>query len=119
MNIEEYYQLCTSWPFVQESFPFDENTLVFKVKGKAFALTDISLFESFNVKCEPELALELREKYDSVLPGYHMNKKHWNTIIINGAIADKMLKQWLLDSYKLVVKGLPKKDQFNTETLTV
>ena len=76
MNIEEYREYCVSKKGVTEEFPFDKNTLVFKVSGKMFSLTNIDLFESINVKCEPEKAIELREKYSNVIPGYHMSKKH-------------------------------------------
>lgn len=80
MNIEELREYCISKKDVTESFPFDETTLVFKVRGKMFALTDLEGELSINLKCDPDLAIELREKYPAVQPGYHMNKKHWNTI---------------------------------------
>ncbi|PWG82580.1 MmcQ/YjbR family DNA-binding protein [Pararcticibacter amylolyticus] len=110
MNIEEYRYYCLSLAGVTESFPFGEDTLVMKVKGKIFALASLQDF-TFNVKCDPEKAVELREKYSEVLPGYHMNKKHWNTIIPNGSVSDALLRQWILDSYLLVVKGLPLKER--------
>lgn len=91
-------------PDVTEGFPFDETTLVFKVKGKMFLLTDLEGQLSMNVKCNPEKAIELRENYSCVKPGYHMNKKHWNTIEIDGSIPDHQLKEWISDSYKLVLK---------------
>ena len=78
---------------------------------KMYALTDVNLFESFNLKCEPDLAIELREKYSCVLPGYHMNKKHWNTILNDGTVTDKVLYSWIDHSYDLVVQGLSKKQQ--------
>lgn len=109
MDIETYRAYCLSLPQTTESFPFDANTLVFKVAGKMFALLDVELFESVNLKCEPEMAEELRERYDAVLPGYHMNKKHWNTVLVNGSITDKLLLQWTKLSYDLVVASLPKK----------
>ena len=109
MNIEEFRDYCLSKPGVTEEFPFDETTLVFKVGGKMFALTDLEDDFSINLKCEPEKAIELRELYpDSVLPGYHMNKKHWNSIIIDGRIPDKKLYEWTDRSYELVFNGLPK-----------
>lgn len=108
MNIEEFREFCLSRKGVTEEFPFDKNTLVFKVAGKMFALTDVELFESINLKCDPEKAMELREKYHAVLPGYHMSKKHWNTILMDGSISDRQLLQWILDSYLLVVSGLSK-----------
>ena len=109
MNIEEYRDFCMSMKGVTEEFPFDEQTLVFKVMGKMFALTDVDDFESINVKCEPEKALELREQYPGVKPGYHMNKKHWNTVMANAGIPDTLLMQWTRDSYDLVVAGLSRK----------
>jgi predicted DNA-binding protein (MmcQ/YjbR family) len=109
MNIEEFREFCLSMKGVTEDFPFDENTLVFKVMGKMFTLVDVDRFESINVKCDPEKAIELREHYSAVLPGYHMSKKHWNTVLTNGEISDQLLKEWTRDSYELVVKGLTKK----------
>src|SRR5690606_13683634 len=104
-------------PHVTEAMPFGENTLVFKIGDKLFSLTDIEMFESVNLKCDPELAIQLREQYSGVLPGYHMNKKHWNTVKTNGSISDDLLKQWTLDSYELVRKGLPAKirEQLNVD----
>lgn len=106
MNIEELRFYCLSKQAVTESFPFDENTLVFKVAGKMFLLTDLVDVFSMNVKCDPEKAAELRERYRSVLPGYHMNKKYWNTILIDGSVGDEILKSWIDDSYNLVISGL-------------
>lgn len=111
MNIESYRDYCLSKAEVTEEFPFDENTLVFKVLGKMFALTDVNLFKYINVKCNSDIALELREKYNAVIPGYHMNKKHWNTIEIDGSISDDLLQKWIDDSYNLVVDKLPKKEK--------
>ena len=91
-----------------ESFPFGEPTLVFKVMDKMFALTNADNFVSVNLKCDPEKAITLREEYPAVLPGYHMNKKHWNTIEVNGTIPDDLFKSWVDHSYDLVVSGLPK-----------
>lgn len=109
MNIEEFREYCLSKKSVSESFPFDETTLVFKVVGKMFALTDTHDKFSLNLKCDPEKAIELREHYPSVIPGYHMNKKHWNTIRIDGSITDDLLYQWIDDSYNLIVESLPKR----------
>ena len=109
MNIEEYRTYCLAKKGVTEEFPFDENTLVFKVMGKMFTATDLALFESINVKCDPELAVELREMHPSVQPGYHMNKKHWNTILMDGGVNDRLIQSWIDLSYELVVNGLPKK----------
>jgi predicted DNA-binding protein (MmcQ/YjbR family) len=109
MTLDEFQKFCRSFAGVTEEFPFDETTLVYKVKGKMFALADVESFESVNLKCDPDNALILREIYDSVTPGYHMNKNHWNTISLDGKIEDKQLKIWIKDSYNLVVKGLPKR----------
>ncbi|MEX0685915.1 MAG: MmcQ/YjbR family DNA-binding protein [Balneolales bacterium] len=107
MDIETFREYCLSFRGVTESFPFGEDALVFKVKDKMFALTHIDDFKSFNVKCDPTVALELRETYESVLPGYHMNKKHWNTVVVDGKIPDDKLKEWVMHSYDLVVAKLP------------
>ena len=109
MNIEDLREYCISKKGVTEGFPFDENTLVFKVMGKMFALTGIEDFKSVNLKCEPLLALELRAEYNAVEPGYHMSKVHWNTITVNDDVNDSKLKELIDLSYDLVVKGLTKK----------
>jgi predicted DNA-binding protein (MmcQ/YjbR family) len=111
MNIEELRDYCLSKPAVAEAFPFDESTLVFKVAGKMFLLTDLVDSFSMNIKNTPERVLELREQYSSVLPGYHMSKKHWITVMIDGSISDELLKQWIDESYKLVVSGLSGKEK--------
>jgi len=110
MNIEELREYCMRKKSTTESFPFDETTLVFKVKNKMFALTDLEDPLSVNLKCEPDNAIHLRERYDAVLPGYHMNKRLWNTVMIDERIDDKLIKAWIDDSYRLVVEKLPKKD---------
>lgn len=107
MNIEDYRNYCLQKPGTTEEFPFDNETLVFKVGGKMYALCDIDRFESINLKCDPELAEQLREQYDAVRPGYHMNKKHWNTIILDGSIGDTLVREWTDQSYQLVVNKLP------------
>lgn len=105
MHIEELRDYALSLKEVTEGFPFGEETLVFKVGGKVFLLTSlISKPLSFNVKCDPDEAVELREKYDCVLPGYHMNKKHWNTIIVDGTFTKTQLEKFILESYLLVLK---------------
>lgn len=109
MNIEEFRDFCLSLPTTTEGFPFDEKVLVFKVCNKMFAATNVDDFKSINLKCAPEKAIELREQYPAVQPGYHMNKKHWNTIEMDGSISTKILQEWIRDSYDLVVAGLPKK----------
>ena len=102
---------------VTEEFPFDEQALVFKVMGKMFTITNVDTFESVNLKCDPELAEELREEYDAVTPGYHMNKKHWNTIQMDGTVPDNVLTSWIDDSYNLVVAGMPRKLREELEAL--
>lgn len=111
MNIEELREYCIAKPAVTESFPFDESTLVFKVAGKMFLLTDLVDAFSMNVKNTPEKIIELREQYPSVLPGYHMNKIHWNTVMIDGTISDHLLKQWIDESYNLIVSGFSRKEK--------
>ncbi len=102
MNLESFRDYCLSKKGVTEEFPFGINTLVYKVAGKMFALTDVDSFESINLKCLPEEAVQLREHYEAVLPGYHMNKKHWNTVVMDGSIPDRSLKEWIDQSYNLV-----------------
>jgi predicted DNA-binding protein (MmcQ/YjbR family) len=109
MYIDEFREYCLAKKEVTEELPFDVNTLVFKVAGKIFAITDIDKFESINLKCDPEKAEDLRARYNAVQPGYHMHKKHWNTIINNSDVNDTLLKQWIDESYELVIQGLPKK----------
>ena len=105
MNIEDIRDYALSLKGVSESFPFGENTLVFKVDNKIFLLASLtSEVLQFNVKCNPEYAVELREQYPSVLPGYHMNKKHWNTIIVDGTLTAAQLREFIEDSYFLVSK---------------
>jgi predicted DNA-binding protein (MmcQ/YjbR family) len=109
MNIEEFYAYCLQKKGVSEHFPFDEQTLVFKIGTKIFALTDVTSFRSINLKCNPEKAIELREEYAAVQPGYHMNKKHWNTIVLFSDLDDQLLKELIDHSYNLVLNSLPKK----------
>ena len=109
MNIEEFRFYCLSFSGTSESLPFNDNTLVFKVCNKMFALTDINSFSFINLKCNPEKAVELREKYSAVTPGFHMNKKHWNSIKMDHSITDKLIKEWIKDSFILVVSNLPNK----------
>lgn len=105
MNIEDIRSYCLQLNEVEEGFPFGPETLVFKVKGKIFLLTGLDNDPlRFNIKCDPDRAQGLRELYDAVLPGYHMNKKHWNTIVVDGSIPNKLLKEWIADSYNLVAK---------------
>ncbi|MBC6611436.1 MmcQ/YjbR family DNA-binding protein [Hymenobacter sp. BT507] len=108
MNIEEFRDYCLLKPGVTEELPFGPETLVFKVGGKVFALTPIETFASVNLKCDPARAVELREQHDYVLPGYHMNKKHWNTVLIGTGASYAQLHQWIDHSYDLVLASLPK-----------
>jgi predicted DNA-binding protein (MmcQ/YjbR family) len=109
MNIEEIREYCISKPGVTEGFPFNDTALVFKVAGKMFALLDISEdSHGITLKCDPELAVELRELYTEVTPAYHFNKTHWNSVAITGSITDPQLREWIDHSYELVVSGLPR-----------
>lgn len=111
MNIEEYRKFCLSFPGVTEDFPFDDKVLAFKVMDKVFALTNADTFEGINLKCDPVKAAMLRDLYPEVEPGYHMNKKHWNTVDPQGNLDDEIIKEWIKDSYDLVVESLSRKDQ--------
>ncbi len=111
MNIESLREYCLSKKYVTEGFPFDESTLVFKVFNKMFALTNLDGELQINLKCDPEKAIELREEYPSVIEGYHMHKKLWNTVIVDGSVRDDLIKEWIDHSYDEVVKKLPKTQQ--------
>jgi predicted DNA-binding protein (MmcQ/YjbR family) len=104
MNIESLREYCISKKNVTESFPFGVDTLVFKTEGKIFALVNLDSDLSINLKCDPALAIELRERFTSVIPGYHMNKTHWNTINLDGSIPDKEIFSWIDHSYDRVAK---------------
>ncbi len=108
MNIEELREYCISKKGVTEGFPFDEVTLVFKVGGKMFALTNLDGEPSVNLKCDPEKAIELREQYQAIVPGYHMNKVHWNTVFLDGSLPNKFLKNLIDLSYTLIFESLSK-----------
>lgn len=109
MDFEAFVEHCLAKKGVKEDFPFGPNTLVFKVMDKMFALADVEEFQSINLKCDPERAVELREEYDGIIPGYHMNKKHWNTVTTDGTIRDKLMIELIDHSYELVAKSLSKK----------
>ncbi len=111
MNIEEYRDFCLTLPGTEERFPFDEDALVFFVRDKMYSLTNVDTFNFINLKCDPDKALELREQYDFVRPGYHMNKKHWNSIMLDRPVPGQLIREWTRHSYNLVVANLPKKDQ--------
>lgn len=110
MHIEEFRSFCLSLKGVKDGFPFGPDTLVFKVMGKIFCLAGLDNQPlQFNVKCNPEKAIELREEYSGVIPGYHMNKQHWNTVVMDGSFSDEQARQWIVDSYNLIAESLPKK----------
>lgn len=102
MDIEKFRNYCLSFDNVTEEFPFGADTLVYKVSGKIFALTSLAEFSSVNLKCDPELAVELRERYACVTPGYHMNKTHWNTVAMDHSVSDILITEWIAHSYSLV-----------------
>ncbi len=107
MNLEALREYCLQKEAVTEGFPFDESTLVFKVAGKMFALVSLDGDPSVNLKCDPELAMSLREQYPAVTPGFHMNKHYWNTILLDGSLPEKLIREWIDHSYWQVVGGLP------------
>lgn len=110
MDLGDLAEYCMSKAGVEETFPFDEVTLVYKVMGKMFALIPTAKEQlSLNLKCDPEYAVELREAHPAIIPGYHMNKKHWNTINVDGSISGKLLCELIDHSYDLVVKSLTRK----------
>lgn len=108
MHIESFRDYCIGKNGVTEEFPFDETTLVFKVMGKIFALADLDFFESINLKRDPDRSIELREKYVGITAGYHMNKKHWNTVRMDGSVPDKLVEELIDHSYALVINNLPR-----------
>lgn len=114
MNIEEFTNYCLSKNWVTESFPFGGDTLVFKVAGKMFALCAIDSFPlQTNLKCDPEWSAQLREEYPDIIPGYHMNKIHWNTVNLEGSLDHNLIRNMIDHSYELVVGSLPKKIKMN------
>lgn len=111
MNTESLRDYCLLKPAAEETMPFGDDTLVFKVAGKIFLLISLKEANRFNVKCNPDLAVELRESYSEVQPGFHMNKTHWNTVFMDGNLTEKQLQEMINHSYDLIVKNLPKKVQ--------
>ncbi|MFL9845500.1 MmcQ/YjbR family DNA-binding protein [Flavobacterium rhizosphaerae] len=115
MTIQDYYDFCLSLKGITEHFPFDEDTLVFKVGNKMFALSSLAGWEqgtpSANLKCDPDRALELRGEYEGIKPGYHMNKQHWNTVKVNEDVPDKVIRELIKHSYDLIFASLTKKLQ--------
>jgi predicted DNA-binding protein (MmcQ/YjbR family) len=110
MNIETLRDYCLSKPGAEETLPFGPDTLVYKVSGKVFLLVGLDAEDlRFNVKCDPDKAIELRDEYPCVLPGFHMNKKHWNTIVVDGSVSIALLKEWIDHSYTLVAPKPKKK----------
>ncbi|GAB5523880.1 MAG: MmcQ/YjbR family DNA-binding protein [Roseivirga sp.] len=109
MYIDEFRDYCLSKKGVTETTPFGPDTLVFRVMNKMFAVTGIDTFEFVNLKCDPERAAELREEYEGIRPGWHMNKKHWNSVMCDGSISDQMIREFTDHSYDLIVQSLPKK----------
>jgi predicted DNA-binding protein (MmcQ/YjbR family) len=123
MNIQQLYEFCLSKKGVTEHFPFDEDTLVFKVGGKMFALTSLSNWEketpTINLKCDPNVAIELRDKFDGISPGFHMSKVHWNTVKINEDVLDKKVLHLINHSYELVFSSLTKKNKNEIENIEI
>jgi predicted DNA-binding protein (MmcQ/YjbR family) len=111
MNIEELREYCLQKPGTTEGLPFGEDTLVFKVGEKIFLLTSLVTGNRFNAKCDPERAIELREQYEEIIPGFHMNKKHCNTVFMDGRLTRKQLNELIDHSYDLILGSLPKKKQ--------
>lgn len=111
MDLETIREYCLSKKGTTESFPFNEDVLVFKVMNKMFLLTSLEQGDQINLKCDPELAIQLRETYDCVLPGYHMSKKLWNTVILDGSVHKSLILEWIDHSYEQVVLTLPKNVQ--------
>lgn len=109
MNIESVREYCLSLPQTTEDFPFDETTLAFRIAGKIFAMIDLEKTEWFVLKCNPERALELRDRYMDISPAWHMNKKYWNQLNLYGALPDKLIRTLICHSYNEVVKKIPKR----------
>jgi predicted DNA-binding protein (MmcQ/YjbR family) len=109
MNAESFRAYCLSKAAATEGTPFGPEDIVFKVAGKMFALLALEeVPPRVNLKCDPDLALELRDRYEQVEPGYHMNKKHWNTVVLDGVIPEREIRKMIDHSYELVVQSLPK-----------
>jgi predicted DNA-binding protein (MmcQ/YjbR family) len=117
LNLEELRDYCLQKPGTEEGLPFGDDTLVFKAGGKIFLLTGLKDGNRFNVKCDPELAIELRERHPEVIPGYHMNKKLWNTVYMDGTLTRKQLHEMIDHSYNLILDSLPKKVQEEIRSL--
>ena len=109
MNIEDLREYCLSLPQVTEDFPFDETTLVFRIGGKIFAMIDLERTEWFVLKCNPDYALELRDRHPEIAPAWHMNKKHWNQLNLFGSLPDTLIQSLIRHSYNEVIKKMPRK----------
>lgn len=117
MDLQEVIEYALSKKAVTESLPFDEDSPVYKVMGKIFMIASITPPYSINLKCDPEYAIELRDRFDAVQPGYHMNKTHWNTLLLNGTLTSKLTKSLIDHSYELIVSKLSKKEIEKLKTL--
>jgi len=115
MDIESIRSYCLSKKGTEEGFPFDDTTLVIKVGGKIFILINLETDPSMNLKCDPDRAIELREANPAIIPGYHMNKKHWNTVVLDGSLSKKLIQEMIDHSYDLVFGSLPGKLRFEIE----
>lgn len=111
MNLKEFKEHCNSLTGVSKDFPFEEEILAFRVMDEIFALADTDGFTRINLKCDPVKAATLRTLYEEVQPGFHMDKRHWNTVNPQGGLDDEIIKEWITDSYDLVIEGLPRKKQ--------
>lgn len=109
MDLNSILEFCAKLKGTEETFPFDKTTLVFKVMNKMYALIDIHEANTINLKCDPEMAIELRERYEEITPGWHMNKTHWNTVNLRGNLKEAHVQEMIVNSYDLIVKSLPKK----------
>jgi len=118
MNLDDFREFCLSFNGVSEDFPFDdETTLAFNVMDKIFALTNVDEYDGISLKCDPVKAAMLRDLYSEVQPGRHMDKRHWNTVKPEGELGDELIKEWIKDSYNLVVEELPRKKQKKLEKM--
>lgn len=111
MNVEEFRAYCLALPYAEERFPFDETTLVFCIGGRMFAMVDLEHADCVNLKCDPDVAVELRDKYEGVQPGWHMNKKHWNTVALSADVPASIIRQMANDSFRLVYAKLTRKER--------
>ena len=111
MNLIFFRDFCLALPHVTEDTPFDAKTLCFRIGGKIFAILDMEVFEYVNLKCDPERSIELREQYPGITPGFHMNKKSWNSVSVQGNVPDRLILDLARHSYDLVYSSLPKKIQ--------